>query len=339
MKKKAITRLDYCQYLLVSQTNYTLTNYAEHHPESISHDRINRYLRHDKLKPKLVWEKVKDDIVLDDDGYLIFDDSILDKNHSHKIELVNRQYSGNAHRIIKGICIVNCIYVNPKTEQYWLIDYRIYDKTTDGKSKLDHLKDMLQHSIEHKQIKFKYVLMDTWYATKDIMLYIDNLQKIYYCPLKSNRKVDDSKGVNPYKAVNELTWTDQEQQNGKLIKIHAFPKDYKVQLFRVVVNENRTDWIVTNDTTQDSSDGTRLVCAIRWKIEQFHRELKQLTGIEANQCRQARIQRHHICFSMLFWLQLARQAKRLKQSLYQVKRGLLSDYLREQLRSPSVVFA
>lgn len=50
MKKKAITRLDYCQYLLVSQTNYTLTNYAEHHPESISHDRINRYLRHDKLK-------------------------------------------------------------------------------------------------------------------------------------------------------------------------------------------------------------------------------------------------------------------------------------------------
>ena len=178
MKKKAITRLDYCQYLLVSQTNYTLTNYAEHHPESISHDRINRYLRHDKLKPKLVWEKVKDDIVLDDDGYLIFDDSILDKNHSHKIELVNRQYSGNAHRIIKGICIVNCIYVNPKTEQYWLIDYRIYDKTTDGKSKLDHLKDMLQHSIEHKQIKFKYVLMDTWYATKDIMLYIDNLQKI-----------------------------------------------------------------------------------------------------------------------------------------------------------------
>ena len=112
-----------------------------------------------------------------------------------------------------------------------------------------------------------------------------------------------------------------------------------MQLFRVVVNENRTDWIVTNDTTQDSSDGTRLVCAIRWKIEQFHRELKQLTGIEANQCRKARIQRNHICCCMLVWLQLARQAKRLKQSLYQVKRGLLSYYLHEQLRSPSVVFA
>ena len=169
---------------------------------------------------------------------------------------------------------------------------------------------MLKHSIEQKQLQFKYVLMDTWYATKDIMLYIDNLQKIYYCPLKSNRKVDDSKGLNPYKAVSDLNWTDTEQQNGKLIKIHGFPKDYKVQLFRVAVNDNRTDWIVTNDTTQDSSDDTRNVCAIRWEIEQFHREIKQLTSIENNQCRKARIQCNHICCCMLAWVQLARQARK-----------------------------
>ena len=80
MKPKAITRLDYCQYLLVSQTNYTLTYYSAHHPTGLSHDSINRYLRDDKLTPKLVWEKVKEDIVLDEDGYLIFDASILDKD-------------------------------------------------------------------------------------------------------------------------------------------------------------------------------------------------------------------------------------------------------------------
>jgi hypothetical protein len=38
-----ITRLDYCQYLLVSHLNYTLTNFAEH-KEGLSHDSINRYL-------------------------------------------------------------------------------------------------------------------------------------------------------------------------------------------------------------------------------------------------------------------------------------------------------
>ena len=36
------------------------------------------------------------------------------------------------------------------------------------------------------------------------------------------------------------------------------------------------------------------MCGMRWKIEQFHRELKQTTGIEKNQCRKARIQCNHI---------------------------------------------
>jgi hypothetical protein len=38
-----------------------------------------------------------------------FDDTIIDKDFSHKIELVRRQYSGNAHGLIKGIGMVNCV--------------------------------------------------------------------------------------------------------------------------------------------------------------------------------------------------------------------------------------
>jgi hypothetical protein len=30
------------------------------------------------------------------------------------------------------------VYVHPDTDQFWLIDYRIYDPEGDGKSKLDH---------------------------------------------------------------------------------------------------------------------------------------------------------------------------------------------------------
>ncbi len=339
MKNPPITRLDYCQYLMVSQTNYTLTYYADHHPNGVSHDKINRYLAGDKIRPKLLWEQVKEDIELDDDGYIIFDDTVLDKNHSHKIELVNKQYSGNAKGLIKGIGLVNCIYVNPKTEQYWIIDYRIYDKASDGKTKLDHAKEMLKNATEHKKLKYKYVLMDTWYATKDFMLYIDSLNKIFYCPLKSNRLVDDSQGERKYTAVKNLQWTESEQQDGKLIKIHKFPKHYKVQLFRVAVTKNRTDWIVTNDTTQNNRDDVRKVCAIRWKIEQFHREIKQLTGIEANQCRKARIQRNHIACSILTWVSFSRLAKKLNKTMYQLKQGLLDDYLCEQLRSPALSVA
>ena len=55
--KKPVTRLDYRQYLLVSQINYTLTNVADH-CEKFSHDAINRYLRGERITPRLVWENM-----------------------------------------------------------------------------------------------------------------------------------------------------------------------------------------------------------------------------------------------------------------------------------------
>ncbi len=60
--KEPVTRLDYCQYLLVSQINYTLTNFAEQ-CEKFSHDAINRYLRAERITPRLVWENVRDQVV------------------------------------------------------------------------------------------------------------------------------------------------------------------------------------------------------------------------------------------------------------------------------------
>jgi hypothetical protein len=78
------------------------------------------------------------------------------------------------------------------------------------------------------------------------------------------------------------------------------------------------------------------VCAVRWKIEQFHRELKQLTGIESCQCRNARIQRNHIACAMLVWLRLKDLAYKTYQSVYQLKHRLLSNYLIEQLKRPAL---
>ena len=52
------TRLDYCQYLLSTPINYTLTHFADH-SENFSHDQINRYLAGDHLTPRMLWEHVK----------------------------------------------------------------------------------------------------------------------------------------------------------------------------------------------------------------------------------------------------------------------------------------
>jgi hypothetical protein len=112
----SVSRLDYCRYLLVSQINYTLTNYADH-SQQFAHDTINRFLC-------LVWDNVWSQVVATVQGYVIFDDTVLDKKFSHQIELVRRQYSGNAHGVIKGIGVVTCVYVNPELDQFWLIDCR-----------------------------------------------------------------------------------------------------------------------------------------------------------------------------------------------------------------------
>lgn len=327
------TKLNYCQYLLSSQINYTITNLADH-LESMSHDQINRYLRREKLTPRLLWENVKLLLQIHESAYIIFDDTVLDKRYSEDIELTRRQYSGNEHGVLRGIGVVSCVYVNPETGQFWVIDYRIYAPDADGKSKLDHVSEMLQSLIYSKSLPFRTVLMDSWYATKILMQYIDNLGKYYYCPLKKNRLVDDTGGSEEYKSIESLNWNPSELQQGKIIKIKAFPKDKKVKLFRVTVSTDKTEFVATNDLTQDSTDIVQEVCDIRWKIEEFHREIKQLTGIESCQCRKARIQRNHINCAMLVWTRLKQLAYSTGQTVYQLKHGLLSNYLIEQLKHP-----
>ena len=150
------SKLDYCQYLLSSPINYTVTNLADH-LDGISHDRINRYLRGEKLTPRLLWENVKPILPRAEQACIVFDDTVLDKRHSKAIELTRRQYSGNEHRVIRGIGLISCVYVNGETGQFWVIDYRLYDPDGDGQSKLTHVSAMLDGVVYSKQLPFATV--------------------------------------------------------------------------------------------------------------------------------------------------------------------------------------
>ncbi len=162
----------YCQYLLATQINYTCTNLADHFAD-LSHDDVARFLKEEKLTPRMLWEKVSPLLTSRPQGYMIFDDVVLEKTHSFKIQGVRRQYSGNQHGIIKGIGVVNCVYYDPVVDQFWAIDYRIFDPDRDGKTKHDQVRDMLISAI-HRDVLFGYVLMDTCgsppgYATAEFM--------------------------------------------------------------------------------------------------------------------------------------------------------------------------
>jgi len=113
-------------------------------------------------------------------------------------------------------------------------------------------------------------------------------------------------------------------------------KKHQMKLFRVEVSTSRTDWVVSNDLNQNSTQGVQDACALRWKIEQFHRELKQLTGVEKCQCRKARIQRNHIAYAVLFWARLVTIARQTCTTIYKLKNQILSHYLHQELCSPCV---
>jgi hypothetical protein len=81
-----ITRLDYCPFLLASQIHYTLTYFADH-CDDFSHDAINRYLRRERMTPRLIWDNVRNQVTATPTGYLVFDDTVRDKNFSQQIEL------------------------------------------------------------------------------------------------------------------------------------------------------------------------------------------------------------------------------------------------------------
>jgi len=333
-----VTSQLYGQFLLNSQINYTCTYLADH-IVGLNHNSIYRYLKNEKLSPKLIWESVKDKIVYSVNGKIIFDDCVLPKKHSRKIEGSKVQYAGCEKGLVKGIGIVNCIYYNPDIKEYWVIDYRMYDPPTDGKSKLNHMIEMLG-MLSHRNVAFSNVLMDTWYATAEMMMVIHKMGKGFYCPIKQNRNVDDtiefSQGKFNHIQAQNLTWSDEELKHGKTVNLKGL--NINLKLFQVVLNSKKTELIVTNDLTQSSTDNCQKETANRWKIEEFHREEKQLTGIGKCECRLNRSQRNHICIAMLVWVRLKNIAKYMKTTIYQVKKKLLDEYMIKQMRNPSVVF-
>lgn len=330
-----MNRIGYSQFLLVSQTNYTLTYFAEHAAE-VSHDAINRYLGKDKLTPALLWEHSSREIPFSPEGYLIFDDTVLDKTDSKAIEITRWQYSSNEGKVVRGIGIVTCVYYNPEVKRYWAIDYRLYAPEQDGHSKLKHVEEMLRSAIYSKQLAFRTVLMDTWYATHHLMLFIHDCGKRFYSAIKSNRLVSRVDEYYQYSPVKDLQWPEAQSEKGIQIHLKKSRKNFHLQLFRIVVSTHRTEYVVTNDDAQLDATAVQKAYGFRWTIETLHRALKTVTGIERCQCRKQRIQRNHIACAFLVWARLKSIAYRTGQTIYQLKQGLLRNYMIAQLRSPSI---
>ena len=214
----------YSEFLASSFGNFTQTYFADH-SELWSHDQINRQLRSQKWTPMSLRQYLRNQIQFSHQGYLLFDDTVLDKRHSHFIEMLRRQWSGNAHAGIPGIRVVTCVYVNPELQRFWVLDFRLFDPERDGRSKIDHLLEMFDRVLQSCASSIRVVLMDSWYASMKVIKAIEEAHKVYYCPLKRNRQATQGPEI-PYQRLDTLPFDESEEQSGKIVHLKKFPKGH-----------------------------------------------------------------------------------------------------------------
>ena len=194
---------------------------------------------------------------------------------------------------------------------------------------------MLINAVSNKRIRARRVLFDSWYASVDNLKLAVRLGLVFVTTLKSNRLVSLSK-EGGYIHLQDMVWSEAQLRGGITVKLKELP--FLVQLFKIVATNGDIEWVITNSGRLDepAADLVQQENEVRWQVEQFHRELKQLTGSESCQCRKARSQRNHIACCYHAWLSLKVTAHRLGKSLYRAQADLLSDYLRTELRNPHI---
>ena len=79
---------------------------------------------------------------------------------------------------------------------------------------------------------------------------------------------------------------------------------------------------MTNEVEPRDTAAAEQESSVRWTIEPFQRELKQLTGVQACQCRLARGQRNQIALAVRAWTHLKQAAYRTQQTV-SPKQGFL----------------
>jgi hypothetical protein len=227
-----------------------------------------------------------------------------------------------------GIGLVNAVSLDEESG-FHLKDYRIYSKKEDGKTKIQLAREMVEKS------ESKIVLFDSWYASKDFLNFLNEGGKIFYSNLPSSRVFYDEE--NKKHKLKDYEFTEEEQKTGKLVKLNKM--NFMVRIFRSCVRKGETEIIVTNDITQSSVKEAEKMLSLRWGVEEFHREIKNVTGIEKCRARKSRIQRNHICCCLMAWQFLKVEARNKDITIYLLHQSQADNFIRSQLLNPSLKFA
>jgi len=317
MKKKADYIELYTDYLISGSGYATSTGLSSMMDGDVSHDQITRFLSKNEFTSKDLWKQVKPTVreVESEEGCLIFDDTVQEKKWTDESDIMCWHFDHTIGKSVRGINMLNALYYSnevsipvafeivEKPIQFSDIATKQIKRRSDvTKNKL--MRDMIQVAVNN-QLKFKYILMDTWFGAKENFEFITKLKKEFVAALKSNRLFATSlenKQKGKFNRVDELELQDKESVRGYL-------KGYDNEVIivrRIFTNKDGSTGIlnlVCSDITLDG-DNISTIYEKRWKVEEYHKSLKHNVDLAKSPTKTVRTQSNHIFLSVLSFFKL-----------------------------------
>jgi hypothetical protein len=273
---------------------------------------VTRFLSSEDFTSSELWKIIKPKIreIESQEGVMIVDDTIEEKPSTDENEIVSWHYDHSKGRSVKGINIISALYLSQgirlpvvfdlvrKTKT--VIDEKTNkEKRVSEKTKNEQYREMLRVCVKNN-IKFKYVLNDVWYASSENMMYVKTeLRKDFIMPIKANRKISLSKKDKlngKYVTVNELELKENTKQ-----EIYLEGVSFSLMLIRQIFkNEDGSQGVlhlVSSDLTL-TYDKITAIYHKRWKVEEYHKSLKQHVALCKSPTKRVRTQSNHIFASI-----------------------------------------
>jgi len=171
-------------------------------------------------------------------------------------------------------------------------------------TKNELMRDMVQIAINN-QLKFSYVLMDTWFGAKENFEFITRKNKHFIAALKSNRLFATSlenKYQGDFHRVDELELSDKQSMQGYL-------KGYDKEVLlvrRIFTNKDGSTAmlnLICSDITLDGST-VSTIYEKRWKVEEFHKSIKHNSALAKSPTKTIRTQSNHIFMAVFSFFKL-----------------------------------
>jgi len=324
MNPPKVTDEDYINFIIATPRDVTATEAGRVQPESKNapaHDAFTRLLQRLEPDAQTLWEEAKSQIDLHT-GILVLDDSTLEKPYSERNALVYRHWSGKQKEVVSGINLITLLWTDGV--RCVPVDYRVFDKDRDGKTKNDHFAEMLLAAFE-RGFNPQLVCFDSWYGSVENLKLCRSLGWHFLTRLKSNRQIRVSQGT--LQAVSEAGLTGGD---GTLCWLKGFGE---IKVFRVRATDDASEYWATSLWAMTERE--RETCALSaWRIEMYHRALKQQCLIERAQCRRLRPVLNHIGLCIRAFVRLESHCYRERISWIEAKTSIIRDAVRAYLANP-----